>query len=65
MLYVPTELGGDEVAVRTVCGRILVHAADDALLAQFILDAQLFDDFVDLQQYGTVERIVVERIKRL
>jgi len=51
--------------VRTVGGRILVHAAHDALLAQVVLHAQLLDYFVDFQQNGTVERIVVERIQRL
>lgn len=33
LIYVPTELRWYEVTVRAVCGRILVHAADDAFLA--------------------------------
>lgn len=58
-LYIPTQLSGYEVAVRAVCSRILVHVADDAFLAQIIVDAQLLNDFIDLQQYRTVEWIVV------
>lgn len=49
LVYVPTQLGRDEVTVWTVFGRILVHVAHDALFAEITLDAQLLDDLVDLQ----------------
>lgn len=65
LVYVPTQLGRNEVTVWTVFGRILVHVAHDALFAEITLDAQLLDDLVDLQQDGTVEWIVVERIQWL
>jgi len=65
MKDLPTELRGNEIAVRTVGGRILVHAAHNSLLAEVVFYSELLDDFVDFQQNGTVERIVVERIQRL
>lgn len=63
--YIPTEFSGYKITVRTVCGRILVHVAYDALLAEIVLYAQLLNDFIDLQQYGTVEWIVVKWIQWL
>lgn len=53
----PAQLSRDEVAVRTVLGGILVHAAEQSLLAGLIVNAQLREYRVYLGQNGAVEGI--------
>lgn len=58
----PAQLGRDEVAVRTVLRRVLVHAAEQPFLARLIVDAQLRKDRVDLGQYGPVEGVDARQV---
>lgn len=57
--YLPAQLGGNEIAVRTVLERRFVHAADETFLARFVGEAQLQHDFVDFAQDWTVDGINV------
>lgn len=53
----PAQLGRNEIAVRAVLRRVLVHAAEQSFLARLVVDAQLCEYRVDLRQDGTVERV--------
>lgn len=57
MINSPAQLSRDEIAVRTILRWVLVHAAEQSLLAGLIGYSQLREYRIDLHQNRSIERI--------